>query len=69
MNREHINPMQWNQSVGYARQTCARIFRDGGTPQDALKAFGVAASADTDWVKAVDVIAEALCAEPMRRAA
>ena len=39
MNRDHINPMQWHQAVGFARQSCARIFRDGGKPQDALSAF------------------------------
>lgn len=69
MNRDHINPMQWNQAVGFARQSCARIFRDGGTPADALAAFGITSSSNADWVKAVDLVAEALCAEPMRRAA
>lgn len=69
MNRDHINPMQWHQAVGFARQSCARIFFDGGKPQDALSAFGLQAAGDADWVKAVDLVAEALCAEPTRRAA
>lgn len=34
MTREqHINPVQWHQAVGYARQACARFFRDGSTPE------------------------------------
>lgn len=67
----HINPMQWHQAVGVARQSCARVFRDGGTASDALAAFGIdAADAITiDWRRAVDQIAERLCAAPMRKAA
>ncbi len=30
----HINSVQWEQALGYARQACARIFRDGGSPAD-----------------------------------
>ena len=41
MTRDHINPLQWHQSLGYARQVAARIFRDGGSPLDAMKAFGL----------------------------
>jgi len=72
MSHDHINPLQWHQAIGYARQSCARIFRDGGTPADALAAFGFAGSVDeiTDWSKTVEVIAEALCSQqPSRRAA
>lgn len=70
----HINPILWNQSVGYARQAAARIFRDGGTPADAMLAFGAAGSdvAGADWSKAVEAIAERLCgpvAAEVRRAA
>jgi hypothetical protein len=58
----HVNPILWNQSIGYARQAAARIFRDGGTPSDAMRAFGAPAPADDkcDWSKAVEAIAEAL---------
>ena len=28
----HLNSVQWEQALGYARQACARIFRDGGSP-------------------------------------
>ena len=37
----HINAVQWEQAIGYARQACARIFRDGGSPATALGAFGL----------------------------
>jgi hypothetical protein len=65
----HINPLQWHQSLGYARQACARIFRDGGTPADALAAFQLKAQGALDWSKAVELIAEAMTAGPNRRAA
>jgi hypothetical protein len=64
-----ISPAHWHQSVGYARQACARVFRDGGTPADAVAAFGVAAEGTFDWGRAVELIADALCARPARRAA
>ena len=32
MSPHHINPLQWHQAVGVARQSCARFFRDGGSP-------------------------------------
>ena len=61
----HLNSVQWEQALGYARQACARIFRDGGSPTMALKAFGLAG----DWSIAVDRIAQALCAPQQRKAA
>jgi hypothetical protein len=70
MGPGHVNPLQWHQAVGVARQSCARFFRDGGNPADALKAFGLAhETASSDWGKAVESIAEVLCATPARRAA
>lgn len=71
MQYEHINPVQWQQSIGLARQSCARIFRDGGKPQDALVAFGITSDAGriVDWSKAVEMVAEAISATPVRRAA
>lgn len=55
----------------FARQSCARFFRDGGAPADALRAFGLAEDERMahDWGKAVESIAEVLCAQPMKRAA
>jgi hypothetical protein len=66
MSRDHINPLQWHQAIGLARQSCARIFRDGGTPADALAAFGLARASgerSADWSKVVEIIAEGLCAQ------
>ncbi len=65
---DHINPIQWHQALAVSRQTCARVFRDGGLPTDALSAFGVmsdpAGGEDVTWEKAVDLIASELCAHP-----
>jgi hypothetical protein len=66
----HINPLQWNEAVGYARAVCARFFRDGSGPAEAVRAFGLPApEAASDWSIAVDRIALALCAAPLRKAA
>jgi hypothetical protein len=71
MTPDFINPMQWHQAQGIARQSCARFFRDGGKPSDALLAFGLPADAvpAADWSKAVEAIAQVLCATPVRKAA
>jgi hypothetical protein len=64
----HLNPVQWSQALDYARQVCARIFRDGGTAADALSAFGLSTSG-ADWSIAVERIAQSLCTAPVRKAA
>ena len=70
MSPRHINPVQWQQAMGYARQACARIFRDGGTPADAARAFGLAKDqATADWSIAVPRIAQSLCVSSLRKAA
>ena len=70
MSPRHINPLQWQQAMDYARQACARIFRDGGGPGDAIRAFGLVPGEPTgDWSIAVVRIAQALCAPVLRRAA
>jgi hypothetical protein len=68
---DHVNPMQWHQALGLARQSCARFFREGGRPSDALKAFGLDPQSvpAADWSKAVEAIAHVLCAAPERYAA
>jgi hypothetical protein len=67
--RRH-NPLQWIEAIGYARQACARIFRDGGKPADALAVFGLTPAAGSlDWSVAVDRIAELLCAPRLSKAA
>jgi hypothetical protein len=65
----HVNPMQWQQSLGLARQVCARVFRDGGKPADALAAFGLAAPAQASWDKVVEMIAEAMSRSQSRTVA
>jgi hypothetical protein len=70
MPHRHINPVQWQQAMGYARQACARIFRDGGSPGDAVRAFGLAmGEPTTDWSTAVERIAHGLCTPALRKAA
>ncbi len=66
---DHINPIQWHQAVAVSRQSCARVFRDGGTPAEALAAFRLASGDDVSWEKAVDMIAAELCAHPLPKAA
>jgi hypothetical protein len=66
----HVNPVQWQLAMDYARSACARIFRDGGSAADALSAFDLAPSATApDWNTSVNRIAEALCGGQQRRAA
>ena len=71
MNPNHINPVQWTHAVGYSRQACARVFRDGGSTSDALSAFGLDLGdvAASEWSRAVDLIATALCKRPLPLAA
>lgn len=66
---EHLNPIQWHQAQAVSRQACARVFRDGGSPREALAAFGLASQPDVSWEKAVDLVAAELCAHPIARAA
>lgn len=67
----HVNPIQWHQALSVSRQTCARVFRDGGTPSEAVAAFSLKAELDEklSWEKAVDLIAAEICAHPIARAA
>lgn len=69
MGPRHINAVQWEQAIGCARAACARIFRDGGSPAAALRAFGLTSADAADWSTAVDRIAQALCAPQQRKAA
>ena len=65
MITDKINPQQKAHATDLARQACARVFRDGGAPVDALEAFGIAADGSAaDWRQAVEMIASALCAQP-----
>jgi len=69
MGPSHIAAQRWQQSCDYARQICARFFRDGCAPRDALKAFGLSAPEAVGWAVAVDRIALSLCAAPLRKVA
>ncbi len=71
MKPQHINTLQWHQTVGYARQCCAGVFRDGGTAADAMGLFGLDCDAEQkpDWSVAVEAIAASMCASPLARAA
>lgn len=71
LGRIDRDPGQWHQAVGVARQACARIFRDGGKPGDAIRAFGLseASTPVADWSRAVALIAESLCTIYIKRAA
>ena len=60
----HVRPRQWRQAVDVARETCARFFRDGRSPADAMRAFGFAPSGAADWAQAVNLLAELHCATP-----
>lgn len=68
---DHINSAQWAQAVGYARQAAARVFRDGGTATDAVRAFDITDGqvGASDWSRAVNLIADVLCHRPVKRAA
>lgn len=65
----HVRPQQWRQTVDVARETCARFFRDGRSPADALRAYRMAPSGLVDWGYAVNVIAEIRCAPATSRVA
>ncbi|MET0432327.1 MAG: hypothetical protein ABWZ86_07600 [Hyphomicrobium sp.] len=55
--------------MAVSREQCARIFRDGGAPGDALVAFGLRSEKGANWERVVDLIAAELCAHPVKRAA
>ena len=65
----YVDPAAWQQSLGLSRQICARIFRDGGTPSQALEAVGLTARPELSWDKAVELVAEAMSHSQLRRAA
>ena len=58
----HVRPRQWRQAVDVARETCARFFRDGRSPADAMRACGFAPSGAVGWGHAVNLLAELHCA-------
>jgi hypothetical protein len=67
----HINALQWDHAQSIARQTCARIFREGGQPEDALQEFDLKSSQTSKlgWGRAVELITESMCQLPLKIAA
>ena len=62
MTMHEVKSAEWDHATGVARQVCARVFRDGGAPSDALDAFGLAhEDLHGNWRMAVEQIAHALC--------
>jgi hypothetical protein len=65
----HLNPIQWHQALAVSRQTCASVFRDGGSPAYALASFGLVSTDPINWDKAVDMIAAEICSHTIAKAA
>ncbi len=63
MSPRPVNPLQWSEAIGLARHTCARVFRDGGSPSDAMRSFGLRARTveRADWDEAIRSIAQSIC--------
>jgi hypothetical protein len=67
----HTHALQWHHAQSIARQTCARVFRDGGQPADALQAFNLklTETQKLGWGRAVELITDSLCQLPLEQAA
>jgi hypothetical protein len=54
---------QWTEAVGRAHDYCSAIGRRGGSPIDAVRAYGLFKldSDPADWEKAEQLIALAMC--------
>jgi hypothetical protein len=67
----HVNALQWHHAQSIARQSCARVFRDGGQPADALQTFNLPLTGThkLGWGRAVELITESLCQLPVKQAA
>ena len=59
---QRVHPLRWRQSVDVSREVCARFFRDGRSPADAVRSCGLALSEAATWAQAVNVLAELHCA-------
>jgi hypothetical protein len=66
---DHINPIQWQQALAVSRQTCAQVFREGGTAAEALAVLDLEHDEAVTWEKAVDRIAARICSHQIARAA
>ncbi len=63
ITQNQINPAQWTEAVGRAHNYCEAIDRRGGTPVDAVRAYGLfkLERDPSDWNKAELIIALAMC--------
>jgi hypothetical protein len=66
---DQVSTLEWHNALAASREGCARVFRDGGVPADALVAYGVARQDEVNWTQAVELIAQELCQQPFRHAA
>ncbi len=59
----NINPVQWSQAVGLARQAAARVYREGGSAREAAESFGVKITKPDglSWDRAIEMMAERVC--------
>jgi hypothetical protein len=58
----HVHPLRWREAIDVARDICARFFRDGRSPADAVRSVGLTTSGAATWAHAVNVLAELHCA-------
>lgn len=66
----NLNPVEWELALSMARSICADIFKKGGTPADALTAYGMRRSySHPNWQNAIDAIAYSNCHLSTERAA
>ena len=61
--QNQINSAQWTEAIGRAHNYCEAIDRRGGTPIDAVRAYGLFKldKDPSDWDKAEIIIALAMC--------
>jgi len=59
----NINHVEWELALSLGRSICADFFKKGGTPADALTAYGTAPRRGelANWKVAIETIAVAHC--------
>ena len=63
MTQNQIYSAQWTEAVGRAHSYCEAIDRRGGSPKDAVRAYGLFKLENdlSSWDKAELIIALAMC--------
>lgn len=65
---DYVNPIEWELALSMARSICADVFREGGTPKDALRTYGVRQTlTHPNWQTAIDIIAYSNCSSGTAR--